>query len=300
VGTEQGLSLAARVLFEPGQTVWLEGPAMSRRTNAHLAWLRRWNAGLGYLIAPLRLAEAFAGARLLAVRHGSGGDQAVLAEFMEGGHFDAHIRRLVFILCQPNRPRRWRHFSPKVHMKPMLVWFTPKATRLWATLGRSARTYSISDGWPFLPPFIPQSPRGNHEMTLDLAGLNWLAILACIVAGQIVLTVWFAVIFADPWAKAYGVADKAQHTAEVPKYTYGIGLVCMALLTLGLAIFQKNLGITGVSDGLSSGLFVAVMFCVATVLPGYAFLRRWSAFILAISAQIVVILVLSVILAVWA
>lgn len=136
-------------------------------------------------------------------------------------------------------------------------------------------------------------------MTFDLAGMNWLAVLACIIVGQIVLTVWFAVIFAAPWARAYGVADKAQHTAEVPMYTYAIGLACVIALTLGLAILQSNLGIRGLGGGISSGLFVALMFCVATALPGYAFLRRWSAFALAISAQIVVILILSVILAVW-
>lgn len=136
-------------------------------------------------------------------------------------------------------------------------------------------------------------------MMIDFTGLNWLAVLACVVLGQAVLTVWFAVIFAEPWAKAYGAASKAQHTAEVPMYTFGIGLVCMALLTLGLAILHKSLGTSGVAGGLSVGLFVAVMFCVATALPGYAFLRRWTAFVLAISAQVLVILLNSVILAVW-
>lgn len=136
-------------------------------------------------------------------------------------------------------------------------------------------------------------------MALDLAGINWLAILVCVIVGQIVLTVWFAVVFADPWARVYGVADKKQHAAEVPKYTYGIGLACMIALTLGLAILQKNLGVTTLGGGLSSGIFVALMFCVATALPGYAFLRRWPAFALAIAAQVVVILILSLILAVW-
>lgn len=135
-------------------------------------------------------------------------------------------------------------------------------------------------------------------MVLDLAGINWLAVLVCIIVGQIVLTVWFAVVFADPWARAYGVADKKQHTAEVPMYTYGIGLACTIALTMGLAILQKNLGVTTLGGGLSSGIFVALMFCVATALPGYAFLRRWSAFVLAIAAQVVVILIVSVILSV--
>lgn len=136
-------------------------------------------------------------------------------------------------------------------------------------------------------------------MTLDFSELNWLAVLLCVVVGQVILTVWFAVLFGDPWAKAYGAEDKAQHAAEVPMYTYGVGLVCMILLTLGLALFQRAVGVAGAAAGVGSGLFVGLFFCVATALPGYAFLRRWSAFVLAIAAQVVVIVVLSVILAVW-
>ena len=49
---------------------------------------------LGYLIAPARLVDAFAGAKLLADRHAPGAAQAILADFMAGGHYDAHIRRI--------------------------------------------------------------------------------------------------------------------------------------------------------------------------------------------------------------
>ncbi|QMU59552.1 MAG: DUF1761 family protein [Boseongicola sp.] len=136
-------------------------------------------------------------------------------------------------------------------------------------------------------------------MELDFGGLNWLAVLVCVVVGQIFLTVWFAVIFADPWAKAYGAADKTQHTAEVPAYTYGIGLGCMILLVVGLALVQRAVGVVGVGAGLGFGVVVAVCFAAATALPGYAFLKRYEAAKLAIGSQVVLIVILSVILAVW-
>lgn len=136
-------------------------------------------------------------------------------------------------------------------------------------------------------------------MMIDFAALNWWAILLCVVVGQILLTVWFAVLVADPWAKAYGVTDKFQHTSEIPMYTYGIGLICMILLAFGLATLRNALNITGVSGGLFMGLFVSMVFCIATAVPGYAFLRRWSALVLAIFPQVIVILVLSTILSTW-
>ncbi len=136
-------------------------------------------------------------------------------------------------------------------------------------------------------------------MLFDFGGLNWLAILVSVIVGQVFLTVWFAVIFADPWAKAYGAADKAEHTKQIPGYTYGVGLACMILLTIGLALLQQGLGVTTFGAGLGSGLMVAICFGVATALPGYAFLKKWDAALLAIGSQVVLILILSVILAVW-
>ena len=49
---------------------------------------------LGYLVAPPGLAEAFGAARWLADRHSPPLEQAVLADFIDGGHFARHIRQM--------------------------------------------------------------------------------------------------------------------------------------------------------------------------------------------------------------
>jgi len=49
---------------------------------------------LGYLVVPPALAEAFAQLRGVGVRHSEIGTQAVLAEFIAGGHFQRHIGRM--------------------------------------------------------------------------------------------------------------------------------------------------------------------------------------------------------------
>lgn len=135
-------------------------------------------------------------------------------------------------------------------------------------------------------------------MDMSFSHINWLAILACVVAGQVFLTVWFAVIFAKPWAVAYGVDDPKQHTREVPGYTYGVGAVCVLLLSLGLAVLQQSLQVQTLGGGLAVGAVVALHFAIATALPGYAFLRRWRAGVLAIGSQVCLVLLLSGILAV--
>lgn len=136
-------------------------------------------------------------------------------------------------------------------------------------------------------------------MLLDFANLNWFAILACVIAGQIILTIWFVALFAEPWAKEYGAASAKEHTAAVPPWTYGVGAFCVFLLSIGIATLQRLAGITGVGDAIALGVFIAICFSAATALPGYAFLKRWTAFALAMGSQVAVILVHSMILAVW-
>lgn len=132
-----------------------------------------------------------------------------------------------------------------------------------------------------------------------LADINWVAVVACVVIGQVFLTLWFAVVFARPWAIAYGVADPKDHTRAIPLYTYAMGAGCVLLLSIGLNLLQSKLGVTTVLGGLGLGAFVAIFFMGATALPGYAFLKRWRAFALAIGSQAALILILSAVLSVW-
>ena len=136
-------------------------------------------------------------------------------------------------------------------------------------------------------------------MDINFASLNWVAIIACVFVAQAYLTVWFLILFGDPWARAYGAADKAQHTKEIPGYTYAIGAGCALVLSIGLALLQQGLNVSGIGAGLTFGLIIAICFAIATALPGYAFLKRWSAGLMAIGSQATLIVILSVILAAW-
>lgn len=136
-------------------------------------------------------------------------------------------------------------------------------------------------------------------MDFSFADLNWGAVVASIIAGQIISTVWFVVLFGDAWAKEYGAADKKQHTAEIPGYTYGVQVLCTVVLTLSLALFQRWIGVDSVGDAIGSALFVIVGFAVATGLPGQAFLKRWRVAGIAYGSQAAMILGISLILGLW-
>ena len=123
--------------------------------------------------------------------------------------------------------------------------------------------------------------------------------LASVVAAQLISTVWFTVLFGERWAAEYGAATRQQHTKEVPGYTYGVGLLCTVVLVLSIASLQRALSIESAGSALGFGLFVAVGLCIATGLPGQAFLKRWRVFLIAYGSQTVMILAISFILALW-
>ena len=136
-------------------------------------------------------------------------------------------------------------------------------------------------------------------MDLDLSSLNWGAVLVSVVAGQVVSTVWFVALFGQPWAEEYGAADKKQHTSEIPGYTYGVQAFCTLLLVLSLALLQSWLGVSSAGGALGLGALVSVGFCVATGLPGQAFLKRWRVAGIALGSQVAMIMTISLILGLW-
>lgn len=133
-------------------------------------------------------------------------------------------------------------------------------------------------------------------MEFNFSSINWFAVLACVFFSQAFLSVWFIVLFGNPWAKEYGVSDKKQHSKEIPGYTYAIQALCTVLLTLGIANLQALLSIESFGMGLQLGFYIALFFSWAPALPGYVFLKRWNAFFLAMGSQAVIIVV---ILALW-
>ncbi|WP_338829307.1 PLP-dependent aminotransferase family protein [Bradyrhizobium sp. 27S5] len=91
---------------------------------------------LGYVVAPLPLIDAFAGARALLDRHSPTADQHVLAAYMREGLFEAHIRRIRGVYAARRATliaALERHMPDDVTLQPsdqgmhLLLWL-PKGT----------------------------------------------------------------------------------------------------------------------------------------------------------------------------
>lgn len=89
---------------------------------------------LGYVVAPLPLIDAFAGARALLDRHSPTADQHVLAAYMREGLFEAHIRRIRGVYAARRTTliaALERHMPDDVMLQPsdqgmhLLLWLPP-------------------------------------------------------------------------------------------------------------------------------------------------------------------------------
>lgn len=134
---------------------------------------------------------------------------------------------------------------------------------------------------------------------MNLLTLNWAAVAVSVIAAQIISTIWFVVLFGEPWAKEYGADSKRQHTSEIPPYTYGVQLLCTVALVLSLASLQQALAVDSVSGALQLGILVSIGFCIATGLPGQAFLKRWRVAAIALGSQVAIIMGVSLVLGLW-
>jgi len=70
-------------------------------------------------------------------------------------------------------------------------------------------------------------------------------------------------------------------------------------LVLSLAILQQWLSVGSLTDALKLGFLVAVGFCIATGVPGQAFLKRWRVAAIAFGCQATMIIAISLILGQW-
>ena len=136
-------------------------------------------------------------------------------------------------------------------------------------------------------------------MPIDFASFNRGALAVSVVVGQVLSTLWFTLLFGGPWAAEYGAASRQEHTAQVPGYTYAVGLLCTVVLVLSIAGLQRALAVETVGSALGLGLFVSIGLGAAMALPGQAFLGRWRVFFLAHGSQTAIVLAVSLILVLW-
>jgi hypothetical protein len=110
-------------------------------------------------------------------------------------------------------------------------------------------------------------------VTLDFAGVNWLAVIVAAVAGIVVGFIWYAPpVFGRRWARASGI--ELPQPGEVQPMTYIGGVVTAAVTAYVLAVLIGGLGAATLADGVIVGVVVWLGFVATWLASGVFFERR--------------------------
>jgi hypothetical protein len=134
---------------------------------------------------------------------------------------------------------------------------------------------------------------------LSFAGLNWLAILAALVAHMILGAVWFGV-FATPWARLAHPGRSKEDVRGGPKWIYAVAAGGGLLTAIVLAAALPALGATTLMDALWVTFLFWVAFVLAKYATTYAFAwRPWTLMWLDVGYPLASMLAMAAILALW-
>jgi len=93
-----------------------------------------------------------------------------------------------------------------------------------------------------------------------MKGINWVGVLAALVASQAIGFVWYGVVFEDTWVALSGVNPDASSNAAMIW-----GAVQNLVVAIGLAWLTARTGMTGWVGGAMAGMAACAFFALATL-----------------------------------
>jgi len=95
-----------------------------------------------------------------------------------------------------------------------------------------------------------------------MKSINWIGVIAAVVASQIIGMAWYGYLFAEKWMALMGMsADSMEGGGAM---TYVEGALQNLVVAVGLAWLAVKTGKSGWMDGAKIGLFACVFFALAT------------------------------------
>ena len=112
-------------------------------------------------------------------------------------------------------------------------------------------------------------------MELDLADVNYLAVIAAIAVNMIVGAVWYSpLLFARPWMAANGFTEEQIKAQGSATRGYIVSVIASVVIAFAIALFAQAAGAGAAIDGLLLGLAAGVGFVATTSVTNYIFESR--------------------------
>ena len=112
-------------------------------------------------------------------------------------------------------------------------------------------------------------------MELDLAEVNYLAVIAAIAVNMIVGAVWYSpLLFARPWMATNGFTEEQIKAQGSATRGYVVSIIASIVIAFAIALFAQAAGADAAIDGLLLGLAAGVGFVATTSAANYIFESR--------------------------
>ena len=132
-----------------------------------------------------------------------------------------------------------------------------------------------------------------------IAGINFLAVLACVVASLILGFIWYGPLLGKAWMKAAGMKPE-QITKQSAMKGYIISMITSFFSSWGLAVVIKLTGAQGILGGIYAGAGVSVAFVAMFIFSTDAYEDRlWALSFINSGYRVLFFVVAGIILALW-
>jgi len=144
------------------------------------------------------------------------------------------------------------------------------------------------------------------EAEMDFSSINWLAVVACVVASMIVGSVWFhPKTFFPTWWKAIGKSDNddASKSSIGMGLTWGLIIFCSFVQAVFMSLMVNAMGsMTGgatLASGATAGFLLWLGFVAPSSLTNKLFADRLKAWLLEAGNHLVTFVVMGAIVGAW-
>lgn len=137
---------------------------------------------------------------------------------------------------------------------------------------------------------------------MNFSSINWLAVVACVVASMIIGSVWFSPkTFFPAWWKAIGKADREDPSGSSMGMglTWGLIILCSFIQAVFINVFVNTLGgLTGgasLASGATAGFLLWLGFVAPSSLTNKLFADQFKAWVLEAGNHLVTFVVMGAI-----
>lgn len=139
---------------------------------------------------------------------------------------------------------------------------------------------------------------------MDFSSINWLAVIACVVASMIIGSLWFGPkTFFPMWWKAIGMTERDEPKMLPGGMTWVLTILASLVQAVFMSLMVTAMGsMTGgatLASGAMAGFFLWLGFVAPSSLTNKLFSAQFTAWALEVGNHLVTFVVMGAILGAW-